>query len=313
MFAKAGLVIAEVNPHMPWTMGESTIHLDQIHALVPVDTPVQEYHHRPADQEVVERIASYIAGIIEDGSTLQIGIGRIPAQALKYLEDRKDLGIHSAVITDAIIPLLEKSIVTGRRKTLRQGKVEASYVLGSRRLFDLLHRNPLFYLQPIELLCHPAALADQPKLVAVTQAFAVDLTGQVCSDQFEGQFYSGLEVQPEFLQGASRSPGGKPIVCLTSTTDDGSSRIRPQLLTGEGVSVARTDVHYVITEYGIAYLFGKSVRERSIALIQIAHPAFRAELMEEAKRLGYLPGDQLLENLGDYPVEEERTVTLKSG
>lgn len=312
--AKAKLVIAEVNPAMPWTMGDSCIHLDQVQALVPVDTPVQEYVHRPADRDVVERIAAYIAGIIEDGSTLQIGIGRIPAQALKYLHDRKDLGIHSAMITDAVIPLLENGIVTGRRKTLQRGKVVASYVLGTRRLFDLMDRNPLFSLQPIEVVCHPSALEAQPKLVAVTQAFAIDLTGQVCSDQYEGMFYSGLEVQPEFLQGASRSPGGKPIVCLASTTDDGgSSRIRPQLLTGEGVSIARTNVHYVITEYGIAYLFGKSVRERSIALIQVAHPKFRAWLMEEAKRLGYLPADQRLENLGAYPVEEERSVALRDG
>ncbi|MBI4911169.1 MAG: GNAT family N-acetyltransferase [Acidobacteria bacterium] len=312
--ARAKLVLAEVNPAMPWTMGDTAIHVDQIHALVPVDTPVQEFVHRPADREVVERIAAYIAGIIEDGSTLQIGIGRIPAQALKYLEDRKDLGIHSGVITDAVIPLLEKGIVNGRRKTLQRGKVVASYVLGTRKLFDLMDRNPLFSMQPIEVVCHPAALEAQPKLVAVTQAFAIDLTGQVCSDQFEGEFYSGLEVQPEFLQGASRSPGGKPIICLTSTTDDGeSSRIRPQLLQGEGVSVARTNVHYVITEYGMAYLFGKSVRERSIALIQIAHPKFRPWLMEEAKALGYLPADQRLENLGAYPVEEERHVTLRNG
>ena len=307
-------VIAEVNPAMPWTMGDSAIHLSQIHHLVPVESPVIEYVHRPAEEEVVERIARYIAGIIDDGSTLQIGLGRIPNEALKYLEDRRDLGIHSDVITDAIIPLLEKGILTGRQKSEQKSKIVASFALGSRRLFDIIDRNSLFSFQPIDVVCHPYTVAAQHKMVSVTQAFAVDLTGQVCSDQFAGEFYSGLGAQGEFLRGASRSPGGKPIICMASTTDDGAtSRIRPQLLAGEGVSVARTDVHYVITEYGIAYLFGKSIRERTIALIELAHPKFRAWLLDEAKQLGYLPADQTLQNMRAYPVEEERRIKLKNG
>jgi len=311
---QAKLVIAEVNPAMPRTMGDSMLHLHRIHKLVPVETPVIEYVHPTVEDEVVQRIARYIAGIIDDGSTLQVGLGRIPNESLKYLDDRRDLGIHSDVITDAIIPLLEKGILTGRYKSEQRGKIVASFALGTRRLYDLLDRNPLFSFQSMETICHPYTLTMQHKLVSVTQAFAVDLTGQVCSDQFDGEFYGGLAAQGEFLQGAARSPGGKPIICLTSTTDDGAtSRVRPLLLAGEGVSVARTDVHYVITEFGIAYLFGKSIGERAIALIEIAHPKFRAQLLEEAKRLGYLPGHQNLKSMRAYPVEEERMVALKRG
>ena len=310
----AKLVIAEVNPAMPRTMGDSTLHINRIHKLVLVETPIIEYIHAPVEDEVVQRIARYIAGIIDDGSTLQIGLGRIPNESLKYLDDRRDLGIHSEVITDAIIPLLEKGILTGRHKTEQRGKIVTSFALGTRRLYDLLDRNPLFSFQPMEVICHPYTLSMQHKLVSVTQAFAIDLTGQVCSDQFNGEFYGGLAAQGEFLQGAARSSGGKPIICLTSTTDDGNtSRIRPLLLAGEGVSVARTDVHYVITEYGIAYLFGKSISERAVALMAIAHPKFRRQLLDEGKRLGYLPADQSLESMRDYPLEEERVVKLKNG
>jgi acyl-CoA hydrolase len=310
----AGLVIAEVNPAMPWTMGDSTIHLSKIDHLVEVEPGVQEYVHAPAEEEVVEQIARYIAGIIDDGSTLQIGIGRIPNEALKYLEDRRDLGIHSDVITDAIIPLLERGILTGARKTRKRHKIVTSFAFGSRRLFDLVDRNPLFSFEPMEAVCHPYTVSAQHKMVSVTQVFAIDLSGQACSDQFDGEFYSGIAAQGDFLRGASRSPGGKPIICLTSLADDGeTSRIRPQLLVGEGVSVARTDVYYVVTEYGIAYLFGKSIRERAVALIELAHPSHRQWLLEEAKKLGYLPEDQTLQNMRAYPVEEERRITLKNG
>lgn len=310
----ARMVIAEVNPAMPWTAGESTIHMDNIDILVPVDTPIVEYLHPPIRDEVVQQIALYIASTITDGSTLQIGLGRIPNEALRYLDDRRDLGIHSDVITDAIIPLLEKRILNGRLKTHQRGRIVTSFAMGTRKLYDLLNRNPVFCFQPIDVVAFPDTIASQHKMVSVTQAFAIDLTGQICSDQFGGEFYGGIATQEEFLAGASRSPGGKAIICLASTTDDGeTSRIRPLLLAGEGVSVARTDVHYVITEFGIAYLFGKSIRERAIALIELAHPKFRSSLLDEAKRLGYLPEDQRLENFRAYPVEDERRITLKDG
>ena len=310
----AKLVIAEINPAMPWTMGDSTVHMSRIDYWVVVDKPVLEYRHPATSDEVVKQIARYIAGTITDGSTLQIGLGRIPNEALRYLDDRKDLGIHSEVITDAIIPLLEKGIITGKHKTRQKGKIVASFAMGTRRFYDLIDGNPMFSFQPMEVVAFPDTIAAQTKMVSVTQAFAIDLTGQVCSDQFAGEFYSGISAQAEFLRGASRSVGGKPIICLSSTTDDGeTSRIRPLLLAGESVSVARSDVHYVITEYGIAYIFGKSIRERAIALIEVAHPDFRPWLLEEGKRLGYLPADQRLENFRAYPVEDERIADLKNG
>lgn len=310
--ARAKLIIAEVNPHMPRSMGESTLHISRIHHLIPVNTPVTEFARLPIPEDKVQRIARYIAGIIDDGSTLQIGLGQVPHEALQYLTDRKHLGVHSDLISDAIIPLLQAGSLTGACKTNKPFKIVASLALGSRELYDLIDNNPLFSLEPIDAVCNPAAIAAQHKMVAIAQAFSVDLTGQVCIDQFGGEFYSGIGSQGEFLRGASRSPGGKPIVCMTSTTEDGNeSRIRPSLQAGEAATIARTDVHYVVTEYGIAYLFGKSIRERATALIELAHPKFRPALFEEAKALGYLSPDQTLQNLRAYPVEDELTVSLK--
>jgi len=312
--ARARLVIAEVNPAMPCTMGDSMLHVDEIDWLVPVDTPVIEYLHDAMPGEVVEQIARYVSGIIDDGATLQIGLGRVTHEALKYLSDRRDLGIHSDVITDSIIPLIERGILTGQRKTDQRGKIVASFAMGSRRLYDLLDRNPMFSLQPIETVCQPATLAAQHRMVSVTQAFAIDLTGQVCADQLDGDYYGGLAAQAEFLRGASRSPGGKPIICLPSTSADGQqSRVRVRLLPQEGVTIARSDVHFVVTEFGIAYLFGKSMRERAIALLEVAHPKFRVELFEQAQALGLLPAGQSLKNMRAYPVQDEETIELKGG
>jgi acyl-CoA hydrolase/RimJ/RimL family protein N-acetyltransferase len=307
----AKLVIAEVNPVMPRSMGDSALHISRIDFLVPVDTPVIEYVHQ-APAEAMAQIARYIGTIIEDGSTLQIGLGRVTNEALKHLVDRQDIGIHSDVITDAIIPLLERGVLTGRRKTQQPHKIVTSFAMGTRRLYDLIDRNPLFSFQTIDAVCDVDVIAAQHKMVSVTQAFAIDLTGQVCADQFNGNFYGGLAAQGEFLRGAARSVGGKPIICLASTDDDLSvSRIRAVLRPGEGVTVARNDVHYVITEFGIAYLFGKSIAERAVALIAVAHPNFRAALLEEAKALGYVPPEQALKNMRAYAAEEERSVVLK--
>jgi acyl-CoA hydrolase/L-amino acid N-acyltransferase YncA len=312
--ARAALVIAEVNPAMPRSHGDSMLHVDTLDWLVPVATPVTEYRHSMAAEGAVAQIARYIGSVIEDGSTLQIGMGRYTNEALKHLSDRQDLGIHSDVITDALIPLLERGIVTGRRKTQQVGKVVTSFAMGSRALYDLIDDNPLFCFLPIDQVADPMVIAAQHKMVSVTQAFAVDLTGQVCADQFNGEFYSGLAAQGEFLQGASRSPGGKAIICLESSDAAGaSSRIRARLHEGEGVSIARNDVHYVITEYGIAYLFGKSIRERAIALIDIAHPAHREALLAQAKALGYVGDDQTLNHRIAYRVEDERHLTLGDG
>jgi acyl-CoA hydrolase/RimJ/RimL family protein N-acetyltransferase len=308
----ARTAIAEVNPAMPRTHGESFVHLDRFDALVEVDTPIAEYVH-PKIGEIAERIARYIASIIDDGSTLQIGLGRVPNEALRYLKDRRDLGIHSDVITDGVVDLIEAGVVTGRRKLRHRDRIVASYCLGTRRLYDFIDDNPRFEFLPIDQVCHPRGVSDQSRMVSITQAFAIDLTGQVCVDQFKGEFYGGVSTQVGFMRGAARSQDGKPIVCLSSTTDDGASRIKPLLEAGDGVGIARSDVHYVITEYGIAYLFGKSIRERALALIEVAHPRWREGLLKAAKKLGYVRADQYLASQVAYSVDEERIVTLKNG
>ncbi|MFC1816997.1 GNAT family N-acetyltransferase [Thermodesulfobacteriota bacterium] len=186
--------------------------------------------------------------------------------------------------------------------------------MGTRRLYNLIDNNPMFSFHPIDYVCDPGIISSNEKLVSVTQAFAVDLTGQICADQFEGEFYSGVSSQPDFIRGAAYSAGGKPIICLSSTTEDGKkSRIRPFLLEGEGATIPRSDVHYVITEYGIAYLFGKTIRERALSLIEIAHPSFRTWLLDEAKRLYYVRPDQELKSKIAYPAEEEQEIVLKNG
>jgi acyl-CoA hydrolase len=205
-------------------------------------------------------------------------------------------------------------VITGRHKTLHPGKIVTSFCIGSSRLYEFLHDNPLFEFQPIEYVADPAVVAQNHKMASLTQAFVIDLTGQVCADQYQGEFYSGVSTQPDFHHGAARSLGGKPIVCLRSTTDDGKqSRIRPSLLAGEGVTLARSDVHYVVTEFGIAYLFGKSMRERAMALIEIAHPDFHENLLNEAKKQSLVPAAHRLRGGRAYLVEEERVVALKSG
>jgi acyl-CoA hydrolase/RimJ/RimL family protein N-acetyltransferase len=309
----ARTIVAEVNPFMPRTLGDTFLHVDPIDHFVRVERPLIEYAHQPADA-VAERIARYVAEIIEDGATLHVDLGRIPNETLKHLHHRRDLGIHSNVITDPVLDLIEQGVITGRRKTLHPGKIVTSFCIGSSRLYEFLHDNPLFEFMPIEYVADPAVVAQNHKMASLTQALVIDLTGQVCADQFHGEYYSGVSTQPDFHHGAAKSPGGKPIVCLHSTTDDGKeSLIRPSLLAGEGVTLARSDVHYVVTEFGIAYLFGKSMRERAMALIEIAHPDFRESLLDEAKRQSLVPAAHRLGGGRDYLVEEERVVALKSG
>ena len=227
-------VIAEVNPAMPRTHGESFVHLDRFDALVDIAAPLAEYRHPPTG-DTARPVARYIAAVVEDGSTLQVGLGRVPNEALRYLTDRRDLGIHSDVITDGVIDLIEAGIVTGRGKTHYRSRIVTSYALGTRRLYDYVHDNPRFAFLPIEQVCDVTAVAGNTKMVSITQAFAVDLTGQVCVDQWGGEFYGGISTQAGFLRGAARSPGGKPIICLASVTDGGVSRIKPMLEGGDGV------------------------------------------------------------------------------
>ena len=308
----AKTVIAELNPNMPRTRGETNIPVDMIDFMVSVDTDVIEYLHPPAD-DVAEQIARYVARIIDNGSTLQIGLGQIPNEMLKYLSDRRDLGIHSDVITEPIIDLVEKGVISGNAKSIHKGKIVCSYCMGSRRLYDFIDNNPLFSFYPIDYVCNPAILANNTKFTSVSQAFAVDLTGQVCTDQFKGEFYGGVSAQADFIRGAARSPGGKAIICLSSTCEGGKiSRIRPLLQQGEGVTIPRSEVYYIITEYGSAYLFGKTICERALSLIEIAHPDFRQELLDKAKQLGYVRQDQVLRSEVAYPASEDREVVLKN-
>jgi acyl-CoA hydrolase/RimJ/RimL family protein N-acetyltransferase len=305
-------VIAEINPGMPRTGPQSEVPLDLFDQIVAVDDPIIEYVHEPLGQ-TAERIARYVARIIEDGATLQIGLGRVPNEMLRFLGERHDLGIHSDVITEPLVDLVERGIVTGARKSLHPGQIVASMAMGTRRLYDLIDANPHIAFFPIEYVCDRVIIAANRDMVSVTQAFAIDLTGQVCSDTRDGALYGGVATQPDFHRGAIRSPGGKAIICLASTAADESSAIKLALRRGEAVAIPRSEVHYVVTEYGTAYLFGRSLAERAVALIEIAHPEHREALLAAAIEAGLLPGSQTLRSRRAYPVEEVRDAELRDG
>jgi acyl-CoA hydrolase/RimJ/RimL family protein N-acetyltransferase len=300
----ARTVIAEVNPAMPRTAGESRIPLERIDHVVAVDRPLVEYVHDAADG-VAEQIAGYVARLIDDGSTLQIGLGRVPNRMLAHLTNRTNLAIHSDVVTEQVVDLVERGVVTG--------PVVGSLAMGTRRLYDLIDDDPRFAFHPVDHVCDPAVIAAIPHFVSITQAFGIDLTGQVCTELLDGVVYGGVSTGPSFHRGALASEGGKPIVCLASRTPAGSPAIRGALGPTEPVAVARADVHWVITEYGTAYLFGRSTGERAISLIEIAHPDDRATLLGEAIALGLVPTGQELRSRAAYPVGEERDVALRDG
>lgn len=284
----AGLVIAQVNPQMPRTHGDSCLSVHDLDLLVPVDMPLLESVPTEPD-EVTRSIGAYIAGLVEDGATLELGIGRIPHAVLENLKGKKDLGIHTEMITDEIIEMIESGVVTGQRKTFDRGKVVTSFALGTNRLFRYLDDNPTFAFYPTEYVNDPFLIGRQNRMVAINVALEVDLTGQVCADSLGTRFFSGIGGQVDFNRGAARAEGGKAIIALPSTARGGTvSRIVAQLSPGAGVVTTRGDVHYVVTEYGVAYLHGKSVQERALALISIAHPDFRAELLRKAVEYHYL-------------------------
>jgi acyl-CoA hydrolase/GNAT superfamily N-acetyltransferase len=300
----ARTVIAEVNPAMPRTAGDSRIPVDRIASFVEVETPVVEYLHDPAG-EVAEQIARYVARLIDDRSTLQVGLGRVPNEMLARLTNRRDLAIHSDVITEPIVDLVAAGVVTG--------PVFTSWAMGSRRLYDLVDGDPRFAFHPIEYICDPAVIGSRERMVSVTQAFAIDLTGQVCTETVDGTLYGGVSTGPEFHRGALASPGGMAIVCLASRTPAGHSAIRLDLSADDAVAIPRADVHWVITEYGTAYLFGRSLAERAVALIEIAHPDVRTELLDAAIERGLLARGQQLRSRTAYPVAEVRDVRLRDG
>ena len=286
-------VVAEVNPNMPRTLGDCFIHIDNIDALVPSDVPILEVPAGKIDK-VAKRIGQHIADLIQDGSTLQLGIGTIPDAVLSCLGDKKDLGIHSEMLSDGVIDLVESGVINGSRKNIHNGKIVVSFVLGTRRLYDFVDNNPMCEFHPSEFTNDPFRIAQNDRVVAINSALQVDLTGQVCADSLGTYFYSGIGGQVDFIRGASRSHQGRPIIALPSTASGGKvSRITPTLTPGAGVVTSRGDVHYVVTEYGIADLHGKTIRERAMALIHIAHPDHREQLMEEARNRKLVYSDQV--------------------
>lgn len=306
----ARLVIAEVNPQLPWTEGTSTIPVDAIDLFVEVPGPVISYEH-PGVGDVGERIAGYVARVIDDGATLHVGLGRIPSAVLAHLTQRRDLGIHSDVITDAVLDLIDAGILTGAAKSVDVGAVVTSAAMGTQRLYDAVDGNPSFQFRPIEEI--QAGLAAQRRLVSVTQAFRVDLTGQVCVDALGGRLYGGLGAQVDFHRAAAESPGGKAIVALSSRQPDGSSAFVADLGPNEAVAIPRHELRWLATEFGMAYLHGRTLRERAIAVIELAHPDDRDALLKAAKSHGLVPQDLRLRSRRPYPAAEERTVTLKDG
>jgi acyl-CoA hydrolase len=284
----ARTVIAEVNTEMPRTLGNSFLHVRNLDRIVESSRPVLELPRQPVT-ELQRRIAGHVAGLVEDGSTLQMGIGGVPDAVLSFLRDRRDLGVHSEMFSDGVMELVEAGVITNEKKTLHRGKVVAGFLMGSRRLYDFVHNNPLFELHPSDYTNDPFVIAGNERMVAINSALEVDLTGQVCADSMGTRIYSGVGGQADFIRGSARSKGGKPIIALPSTAKGGAvSRIVPTLGEGAGVVTTRSDVHYVVTEHGVAFLHGKTLRQRVEALVAIAHPDFRDSLLEFAIRHHYL-------------------------
>lgn len=280
----AKIVVAEVNDKMPRTLGDSFIHISRISKVVEISKELPELDIPPLT-DLEKQIGAHIAGLVEDDSTIQLGIGGIPNAALKALFDHKDLGVHTEMAADGIMEAIEAGVITGAKKTLHPRKVVATFYMGTKKLYDFIDNNPIFETHPTEYTNHPFVVAKNDKMVAINSAIEVDLTGQVCADSIGTRIYSGFGGQVDFIRGAAQSKGGKPIIALPSSTKDGKiSKIVPALQLGAGVVTTRADVHYVVTEYGVAYLYGKNLRQRAEALIQIARPDFRQWLEEEAKK-----------------------------
>ncbi|MGD1997204.1 MAG: acetyl-CoA hydrolase/transferase C-terminal domain-containing protein [Anaerolineae bacterium] len=286
----AETIIAEVNPNMPRCLGDSFIHVSRLDYIVPVDYSLMELPMGKGEAaELHTRIAEHIAELIPDGATMQMGIGAIPDAVLQFLYHKKDLGIHTELFSDSVIDLVEAGVVTNDRKTLHPGKITAGFMLGTERLYEWVHDNPIIELHRTEYVNDPFVIAQNYRQIAINSAIEVDLTGQVCADSIGPKLYSGVGGQLDFIYGASRSEGGVPVIALPSTARGGEiSRIVPMLKRGAGVVTTRYHVHYVVTEYGVAHLYGKTIRQRAKALIRIAHPKFRDELTKAAKELNYV-------------------------
>lgn len=284
----ADIIIAEVNEKMPRTLGDTFIHVGAIDYIVPVDYDLPELamgEGKPSEK--VEKIAKFIAELIPDEATMQMGIGAVPDAVLKHLYDKKDLGIHTELFSDGVIDLVEAGVITNAKKTIHPGKIIAGFILGTKRLYEWVHNNPLIEFLRTEYVNDPFIVSQNHRMVAINSAIEIDLTGQICADSIGTKLYSGVGGQLDFVYGASRSKGGVPIIALPSTAKD-FSRIVPTLKTGAGVITTRNHVHYVVTEFGVANLYGKTIRERAQALINVAHPDFKEELTKQARKLHYI-------------------------
>jgi 4-hydroxybutyrate CoA-transferase len=279
----AKLVIAQVNRRMPRTHGDGLIHVDQIHRIVELDEEIHELPSAPLG-DLERAIGRHCAELVEDGATLQLGIGAIPQATLAALVDHQRLGVHTEMLSDGVVDLVEKGVVTGEAKRVHPGKIVATFALGTRRLYDFMEDNPLVAMLDVAYVNDTAVIRRNPKVTAINGALEVDLTGQVCADSIGDVQYSGVGGQMDFIRGAALSEGGKPIIALPSCTSTGETRIVSYLKQGAGVVTTRAHVHFVVTEHGIADLFGKNLRQRAAALVAIAHPAHRDTLAAEARR-----------------------------
>ena len=295
----ARFVVAQINDQMPRTYGDSFIHVTDLDAIVESSRPLCPMQ-QPVITDLHKAVARNVAGLIDDDAVVQMGIGGIPDAVLPFLMDRKDLGVHSEMVSDGVIPLIEAGVITGARKSFRPRKIILGFAMGSKKLFDFLDNNPIFEFHPTAYTNDSVLIARNDNMVAINSALQVDLTGQVCSDSIGSHFYSGIGGQVDFLRGASRAKGGKPIIAIPSTAKDGAiSRIVPMLSPGAGVVTSRGLIRYVVTEYGVAYLHGKTIRERAQAMIDIAHTKFREELYEFCEKTKWL----------QRPLAEVTTVT----
>ena len=317
MIQAADKVIAEINPAMPRTRGDTLVPFDAFDAVLDVEPVMLEYEPRHDNvgqtDAVITAMAEYVARLVPDGATLHTGPGQLVGEVLARLDNHRDLGVHSDVISDPVIDLIEKGVITGRFKSMSKGKVVASFAMGTQQLYDAINQSRTFTFRPIEQISDPYILMRQTRMVSIVLGFSIDLTGQVCAEYRDGQQYGGVGSTAVFHYAAARSEGGRAIVCVPSTNAAGESNIKPFLGPHEAVTIPRYEAHWVITEYGSAYLYGSTVRQRAIALIEIAHPDPREALLEQAKEQGLIHADQGIRSRGRYPVDEESRVTLTDG
>ncbi|MBN2185806.1 MAG: GNAT family N-acetyltransferase [Candidatus Krumholzibacteriota bacterium] len=311
----ATMVVAEVNKQMPRLLGDCFIHIKDIDYIVESDLPLLTWIPPKVD-EVAERIGRNVARLVTDGATIQTGIGMIPNAILSFLHNKKDLGVHTEMFSDGIIDLVESGVINNRKKTIHNGKIIGTFCMGSQRLYDFVDDNPLIEFHPCDYTNDPFIIARNDKMISVNGAIQVDMTGQVCADSIGEYFYSGIGGQVDFVRGAARSKGGKPVIVMPSTAKEGTvSRIVPFLDQGAGVVTSRGDVHYIATEFGIVNLHGKNLRERALALISIAHPDFRDELLDYAKKRNLVHMDQMTMAIPGsvYPEQYEEARVFEGG